>query len=129
MTTNIVNLKIPGNSVLIAPIAIEEKTVAGGIIVPARAQKRTNRGTIVCIGPGLLDLGTNSRIPLEVEVGDEVLFNKFSAMELSFDGVDYMQLQEEDILMVIDEDEDSMQFATTWNPGTNPDDVLAANGA
>ena len=126
-------LTLFGNSVLVKPVIVTEKVTDGGIVLRAQAQKRPLRGTVIATGHGLLDVRTNTLVPMEVSIGDDVLYNKFTAMEISVAGVDYLILQEEDILMIIEKDEsgvveDVTQFATSWNPPASADAVLAANG-
>ena len=90
-------LKPYGDRILVKPSAEEEKS-AGGIFLPDSAKERPQWGEIVAIGPGRLEEG--KRIPLEVVVGDKVIYSKYGGTEIKIDGTDYLILKESDILAV-----------------------------
>ena len=76
----------------------EEATkTKSGILLPDTAQKKSQRGVVIAVGAGKL-ADDGKRIPLEVKVGDEVLFSKYSGSEIKQDGKDYLLLDERDIL-------------------------------
>ena len=76
---------------------IEEKeTVKGGIIVPDTAKEKPQEGEVIAVGAGKLHEG--KRIPLDVEVGDRILFGKYSGTEIKIEDEDYLILREEDVL-------------------------------
>ncbi|MDA1107169.1 MAG: co-chaperone GroES [Proteobacteria bacterium] len=78
----------------------EERTTAGGIVIPDNAAEKPSKGEIVAVGKGkMLDSGTIS--PLEVKVGDKVLFGKYSGTEVKLEGKDLIVMREEDIMAVI----------------------------
>lgn len=80
----------------------EEKEVKkGGIIIPDTAKEKPQEGKIIAVGKGKrLDNGTI--VPLEVKVGDKVLFGKYSGTEIKIDGEDYMIMREDDVLGIIE---------------------------
>ena len=79
----------------------EERTSPGGIVIPDTATEKPIRGEVTAIGPGkILDDG-NVRA-LDVKVGDEVLFGKYSGTEVKVDGDDLLVLREEDIMAVVE---------------------------
>lgn len=79
----------------------EERTSPGGIVIPDTATEKPIRGEITAIGPGkILDDGTVRA--LDVKVGDEVLFGKYSGTEVKVDGDDLLVLREEDIMAVVE---------------------------
>ena len=87
--------------VLIERIDQSEKT-AGGIIIPDTAQEKPMEGRVVAAGSGAKsEDGTIT--PLDVKVGDRVLFGKWSGTEVKVDGVDYLILKESDIMGIIEE--------------------------
>jgi len=87
--------------VLIERIDQSEKT-AGGIIIPDTAQEKPMEGRVVAAGSGAkADDGTVT--PLDVKVGDRVLFGKWSGTEVKVDGTDYLILKESDIMGIIEE--------------------------
>ena len=75
----------------------EAKKTKSGILLPDTAQKKSQRGVVIAVGSGKL-ADDGKRIPLEVKVGDEVLFSKYSGSEIKQDGKDYLLLDERDIL-------------------------------
>ena len=76
---------------------IEEKeTVKGGIIVPDTAKEKPQEGEVIAVGAGKLHEG--KRIPLDVEVGDRVLFGKYSGTEIKIEDAEYLILREDDVL-------------------------------
>ena len=76
---------------------IEEKeSVKGGIIIPDTAKEKPQEGEVIAVGAGKLEKG--HRIPLDVEVGDRVLFGKYSGTDIKLDDEEYLILREEEIL-------------------------------
>src|SRR5260370_18173451 len=86
--------------VVVKRINAEEKT-AGGIIIPDTAQEKPSQGEIVAIGPGGRD-EAGKLIPIDLKVGDTVLFGKSSDTEVKIDGQDLLIMNESDIMGVID---------------------------
>jgi chaperonin GroES len=78
----------------------EDKTSPGGILIPDSAAEKPVRGEVMATGNGkLLENGTVR--PLDVKVGDKVLFGKYSGTEVKVDGVDYLVMREDDIVAVL----------------------------
>jgi chaperonin GroES len=93
-------LKPLGGRVIVEPIEQEEMT-AGGIILPETAKEKPQEGKILAAGPGERD-EDGKRIPLEVSVGDRVLYAKYSGTEVKMDGKKVLILRESDILAVVE---------------------------
>ena len=87
--------------VVVERIDAEEKT-AGGIIIPDTAKEKPQQGEVVGVGPGGRD-ESGKLIPVDVKVGDRVLFGKWSGTEVMIDGVEYLIMKESDIMGVLDE--------------------------
>jgi chaperonin GroES len=86
--------------VLVKRIEEEEKT-KGGIIIPDTAKEKPVEGKVVAVGNGkILDNGT--KVPLDVKVGDTVLFSKYGGNEVKIDGVEHLIMREDDILGIIE---------------------------
>jgi chaperonin GroES len=80
--------------------AIEEtEPMRGGLYIPDTAKEKPQQGEIVAVGPGRFDEGT--RVPMEVKVGDKVLYGKYSGTEVSIDNEPLLILRESDVLAVI----------------------------
>lgn len=80
----------------------EERTSAGGIVIPDSATEKPMRGTVVAIGPGKM-LDNGNLIPLGVSQGDTVLFGKYSGTEVKVSGDELVVMREDDIMGVIEE--------------------------
>jgi chaperonin GroES len=93
-------LKPLGGRVIVEPIEQEEMT-AGGIILPETAKEKPQEGKILAAGPGDRD-EDGERIPMEVQVGDRVLYAKYSGTEVKMDGKKLLILRESDILAVLE---------------------------
>ncbi|HOJ52107.1 MAG TPA: co-chaperone GroES [Syntrophales bacterium] len=78
----------------------EEKT-KGGIIIPDTAKEKPQEGRVVAVGPGRLDKD-GKRMPLDVKVGDRVLFARWAGTEVKIDGEEHIIMKEDDILGVIE---------------------------
>ncbi len=79
----------------------EERTSPGGIVIPDTATEKPIRGEVTAVGPGKI-LDDGSVRALDVKVGDEVLFGKYSGTEVKVDGDDLLVLREEDIMAVVE---------------------------
>jgi chaperonin GroES len=93
-------LKPLGGRVIVEPIEQEEMT-AGGIILPETAKEKPQEGKILAAGPGDRD-EDGERIPMEVSVGDKVLYAKYAGTEVKVDGKKLLILKETDILAVVE---------------------------
>ena len=93
-------LKPLGGRVLVEPTE-QEETTAGGIILPETAKEKPQEGKILAAGPGDRD-EDGERIPMEVQVGDKVLYAKYSGTEVKMDGKKLLILRESDILAVVE---------------------------
>lgn len=79
----------------------EQEQVRGGIIIPDTAKEKPQQGEVVAVGNGkILENGT--KVPLDVKVGDRVLFGKYSGTEVRIDDEEYLIMREDEILAVIE---------------------------
>jgi chaperonin GroES len=78
-----------------------EQKSTGGIIIPDTAQEKPQQGEVIAVGPGGRD-EAGKLIPLDVKVGDKVLFGKWSGTEVKLDGVEYLIMKESDIMGVVE---------------------------
>jgi chaperonin GroES len=88
-----------GGRVIVEPTE-QEETTAGGIILPETAKEKPQEGKVLAAGPGDRD-EDGERIPMEVQVGDKVLYAKYSGTEVKVDGKKLLILRESDILAKI----------------------------
>jgi chaperonin GroES len=89
--------------VVIKRIEAEEKTT-GGIIIPDTAKEKPQQGEVIAVGPGGRD-EAGKLIPIDVKVGDRVLFGKWSGTEVKLDGIEYLIMKESDLMGVLVEAE------------------------
>jgi chaperonin GroES len=89
------SLKPLGDRVLVKA-AEQEEVTATGLVLPDTAKERPSRGTVLAVGDGRFADG--ARVPLEVAVGDEVIYSKYGGTEIKVDGEDVLILSEHDIL-------------------------------
>ena len=87
--------------VVVKRIDAEEKS-AGGIIIPDSAKEKPSQGEVIAIGPGGRD-ESGKLTPLDVQVGNRVLFGKWSGTEVKIEGVEYLIMKESDIMGVLEE--------------------------
>ena len=81
---------------------IEEETMtAGGIIIPDSAKEKPLEGSVVAVGKGKSN-EEGKVLPLDVKVGDKVLFGKYAGTEIKLDGKEYLMMREDDILGVVE---------------------------
>jgi chaperonin GroES len=93
-------LKPLGDRLVVKP-ATREETTASGIVLPDTAKEKPQRGTIVAAGEGRRD-DDGDRVPMDVKVGDQVLFAKYAGTEFKLDDQDLLILAEKDILAIIE---------------------------
>ncbi|NLY76171.1 MAG: co-chaperone GroES [Firmicutes bacterium] len=95
------NIKPLGERIVLKVMESEEKTKSG-IVLPDTAKEKPQMGKVLAVGSGRI-LDNGERAPLEVKVGDKVLFAKYAGTEVKIDGEEYMVLKENDVLAIIPE--------------------------
>mgnify|MGYP001596306599 CR=1 FL=1 len=95
------SVKPLGDHVIVKPLKEDEKT-ASGIVLPDTVEKeRPEKGQVIAMGPGkLLENGT--RAPMQIKVGDKVMFKKYSPDEIKIDGEEMLVISESDIIAVLE---------------------------
>jgi chaperonin GroES len=79
-----------------------EQTTASGLVIPDTAKEKPQEGEVLAVGPGRWDDDGEKRIPLDVSVGDKVLYSKYGGTEVKYDGEEYLILSARDVLAVIE---------------------------
>jgi chaperonin GroES len=87
-------MKPINDRVVVKPAPAEEKT-SGGIIIPDTAKEKPQRGEVISVGPG------KEGIAMTVKKGDIVLYGKYAGQEINHEGVDYLIMKEDDILVIL----------------------------
>ena len=92
-----VSFKPLSNRVVVEPIEGDEQMSAGGIFIPDTAKEKPQEGKVVAIGPGKVT-DDGQRVPMEIKVGDIVVYSKYGGTEYKEGETDYLVLREDDIL-------------------------------
>ena len=82
--------------IVITPLKQDEVT-ASGLVIPDTAKEKPQQGEVVAVGPGRLD-DNGKRVPIDVSVGDRILYAKYTGTEIKLDGDEYIVLNDKDIL-------------------------------
>ena len=94
------NLKPLGGRVIVRPNEDDEQRTASGLVIPDTAKEKPQTGDVLAVGPGDISDG-GDRIPLEVEIGDVVVYSKFAGTELKYEGEEYLILSSRDLLAIV----------------------------
>ena len=78
-----------------------EQTTASGLVIPDTAKEKPQEGEVLAIGPGRID-DNGQRVPLDVKVGDVVLYSKYGGTEVKYHGEEYLVLSARDVLAIIE---------------------------
>ena len=89
-----------GDRLVVEPIEQEEVT-ASGIVIPETAKEKPQQGKVLAVGPGKKD-ENGKRIPMDVKVGEHVLFAKYAGTKVKLNGTEYLILREDDVLAIIE---------------------------
>jgi chaperonin GroES len=100
-TATKVVLKPLEDRIVVQPLEAEQ-TTASGLVIPDTAKEKPQEGTVLAIGPGRWDDAGSKRIPLDVNVGDTVLYSKYGGTEVKYNNEDYLVLSARDVLAVIE---------------------------
>ena len=94
-----VNIKPLEDRIVVKTLEAEH-TTASGLVIPDSAKEKPQEGEVLSVGPGRIDDNGN-RVPLDVSVGDKVIYSKYGGTEVKYDGQDYLILGARDILAVV----------------------------
>ena len=100
-TATKVNIK-PLEDRLVVQANEAETTTASGIVIPDTAKEKPQEGTVLAVGPGRFDDKGEKRLPLDVKVGDVVLYSKYGGTEVKYAGEEYLVLSARDVLAIIE---------------------------
>ncbi len=94
-----VNIKPLEDRIVVQAIEAEQ-TTASGLVIPDTAKEKPQEGEVVAIGPGRIDDNGN-RVPIDVAIGDKVIYSKYGGTEVKYAGQEYLILSARDILAVV----------------------------
>ncbi|HNO15409.1 MAG: co-chaperone GroES [Actinobacteria bacterium] len=87
--------------ILVQPLDAEQ-TTASGLVIPDTAKEKPQEGKVLAVGPGRFDEDGEKRIPLDISVGDVVVYSKYGGTEIKYQGEDYLILSARDVLAVVE---------------------------
>jgi chaperonin GroES len=93
-----VSIKPLEDRVLVKPLDAEQ-TTASGLVIPDTAKEKPQEGEVLAVGPGRFEEG--QRLPLDVNVGDKVVYSKYGGTEVKYNGEEYLILSARDLLAVV----------------------------
>ena len=96
-----VSIKPLEDRIVVKPLDAEQ-TTASGLVIPDTAKEKPQEGEVLAVGPGRFDDDGEKRIPLDVKVGDTVLYSKYGGTEVKYSGEEYLILSARDVLAVIE---------------------------
>ena len=79
-----------------------EQTTASGLVIPDTAKEKPQEGKVLAVGPGRFNEDGDARVPLDVNLGDVVVFSKYGGTEIKYNGEEYLILSARDVLAVVD---------------------------
>ena len=95
-----VTIKPLEDRIVVKPVEAEQVT-ASGLVIPDTAKEKPQEAEVIAIGPGRVD-DNGVRIPIDVKIGDKVIFSKYGGTELKYNGEEYLVLSARDVLAVIE---------------------------
>jgi chaperonin GroES len=96
-----VSIKPLEDRIVVKPLDAEQ-TTASGLVIPDTAKEKPQEGEVLAVGPGRFDDEGEKRIPLDVKVGDKVLYSKYGGTEVKYGGEEFLILSARDVLAVIE---------------------------
>ena len=96
-----VNLKPLEDRIVIQALEAEQ-TTASGLVIPDTAKEKPQEGKVVSVGPGRFDESCTKRVPLDVKVGDVIIFSKYGGTEVKYAGQEYLILSARDVLAIVE---------------------------
>jgi chaperonin GroES len=95
-----VNIKPLEDRIVVKPLDAEE-TTASGLVIPDTAKEKPQEGEVVAVGPGRFNEDGDGRVPMDVSVGDKVIYSKYGGTEVKYSGDEFLILSARDVLAVV----------------------------
>ncbi|HEX8496572.1 MAG TPA: co-chaperone GroES [Actinomycetales bacterium] len=95
-----VNIKPLEDRIVVKALEAEQ-TTASGLVIPDTAKEKPQEGEVIAVGPGRFNEDGDERIPLDISVGDKVIYSKYGGTEVKYSGEEYLILSARDVLAVI----------------------------
>ena len=95
-----VNIKPLEDRIVVKPLDAEQ-TTASGLVIPDTAKEKPQEGEVVAVGPGRFNDEGDERIPMDISVGDKVIYSKYGGTEVKYSGEEYLILSARDVLAIV----------------------------
>ncbi|QLQ11969.1 MAG: co-chaperone GroES [Nocardioidaceae bacterium] len=95
-----VNIKPLEDRILVKPLDAEQ-TTASGLVIPDTAKEKPQEGEVIAVGPGRWNEDGDERVPLDISVGDKVIYSKYGGTEVKYAGEEYLVLSARDVLAIL----------------------------
>ena len=95
-----VNIKPLEDRIVVQPLDAEQ-TTASGLVIPDTAKEKPQEGEVIAVGPGRFNEDGDERIPMDISVGDKVIYSKYGGTEVKYNGEEYLILSARDVLAVV----------------------------
>ncbi len=95
-----VNIKPLEDRIVVQPLDAEQ-TTASGLVIPDTAKEKPQEGEVVAVGPGRFNEDGDERIPMDISVGDKVIYSKYGGTEVKYGGGEYLILSARDVLAIV----------------------------
>ena len=95
-----VNIKPLEDRILVKALDAEQ-TTASGLVIPDTAKEKPQEGEVLAVGPGRFNEDGDERIPLDINVGDKVIYSKYGGTEVKYGGEEYLILSARDVLAIV----------------------------
>ncbi len=95
-----VNIKPLEDRIVVKPLDAEQ-TTASGLVIPDTAKEKPQEGEVVAVGPGRFNEDGDERIPMDVAVGDKVIYSKYGGTEVKYGGDEFLILSARDVLAIV----------------------------
>jgi chaperonin GroES len=95
-----VNIKPLEDRIVVQPLDAEQ-TTASGLVIPDTAKEKPQEGEVVAVGPGRFNEDGDERIPMDISVGDKVIYSKYGGTEVKYGGEEFLILSARDVLAIV----------------------------
>ena len=95
-----VNIKPLEDRIVVKPLDAEQ-TTASGLVIPDTAKEKPQEGEVVAVGPGRFNDDGDERVPMDISVGDKVIYSKYGGTEVKYGGDEFLILSARDVLAIV----------------------------
>ena len=95
-----VNIKPLEDRIVVKPLDAEQ-TTASGLVIPDTAKEKPQEGEVIAVGPGRFNEDGDERIPMDITVGDKVIYSKYGGTEVKYSGDEFLILSARDVLAIV----------------------------